>query len=354
MKKMRDILLKNQWLHYMSRCIHNYNNDLFVRRMFEINTNSNIVDFSHYGEQNEGKAVYYIYFEDTGNGFFAEFRKLLNALYFADTFGMQPVVEYSTQFSYAEENGVDGIQNPFEYYYKQPAAISLGQMRKSKMVVNFRPENLGLAERLKPENGYLISDEYEKVMADMIAKYISYNTKVEEQLNKDIKELLGDEKVLGVHVRGTDFKNQYNRHPSFVSIYEYLECAKIAFEQEKFEKVYLATDDAEAVTIFRGEFGDNLLLFSDVIRSDGNVSVMLSSDERPLHRYRLGYEVIRDMHTLSCCDGLVAGLSQVSICSRLVKKSRGEEYSFMKVLDKGINKNNNRFSKDFQKIKASR
>lgn len=352
MKKFKDILFKNQWLYYMVRCVHNYKNDLFVKRMFEINTNPGIVDIKHYGEENEGKVIYYIYFEETGNGFFAEFRKLLNALYFADSHGMLPVVEYSSQFSYAEKTGVDGIQNPFEYYYKQPVDVSLEQMKKSKMVVNFRVENLKYAEKLKPENGYLLSDEYEKTMAGVIKKYIRYNPKIQEKLDQDTKQLLSSNKVLGVHVRGTDFKKQYNRHPSFVTAQEYLEYTKEAFAKGKFEKVYLATDDTEAVELFQKEFENNLLLFGDVMRSDGSISVMLSEDERPLHRYRLGYEVIRDMHTLASCDGLIAGLSQVSICSRLTKKSWGQEYSFMKIIDKGINHNKNVFSKDLEKLRT--
>ena len=55
------------------------------------------------------------------------------------------------------------------------------------------------------------------------------------------------------------------------------------------------------------------------------------------HHYRLGYEVLRDMYALAACDGLVAGLSQVVNCARIVKESSGEEYDTLCIINNGIN-----------------
>ena len=41
--------------------------------------------------------------------------------------------------------------------------------------------------------------------------------------------------------------------------------------------------------------------------------------------------------TLARCDGLVAGLSQVSIAARIQKSSYEMEYQDMVIIDKGIN-----------------
>lgn len=72
--------------------------------------------------------------------------------------------------------------------------------------------------------------------------------------------------------------------------------------------------------------------------SDKNCPVYLDI-ERVEHKYLLGLEVVRDMYALSYCNGLIAGLSQVSICSRIVKKSRKEEYEYLKIIDHGLNNN---------------
>ena len=65
-------------------------------------------------------------------------------------------------------------------------------------------------------------------------------------------------------------------------------------------------------------------------------TVMKSTSERENHHYKLGLEVLRDMYTLSCCNGIIAGLSNVSIFARIVKLSRGCDFEFMNYLNKGI------------------
>jgi len=46
--------------------------------------------------------------------------------------------------------------------------------------------------------------------------------------------------------------------------------------------------------------------------------------------------VLRDMHTLAHSDGLIAGLSHVSICAQITKKSYGDKYSILEIIDKGV------------------
>ncbi len=78
-------------------------------------------------------------------------------------------------------------------------------------------------------------------------------------------------------------------------------------------------------------------------RSDGNRSVAFSKSDRRCHHYLLGREIVRDMYTLSLCDGLVAGKSSVSYMSNLYKHSRNEEYEYMHIIDKGNNVNEKQF-----------
>ena len=59
----------------------------------------------------------------------------------------------------------------------------------------------------------------------------------------------------------------------------------------------------------------------------------------------MGYEVLRDMYALAACDGLVAGLSQVVNCARIVKESSGEEYDTLCIINNGINISGKQFTK---------
>lgn len=342
--------MKDKWKSVL-RCIKNRNNPQYVQRVLEINKNDYIVDIANYGECNKGKVFYHIYLPETGNGFFAEFRKTLNALYFADRCGLFPVVEYSKDFSYAEKEPIFGTTNPFEYYFEQPMGFGTEDIKDSACVINYRIENINIAEGLKPQGGYATADRYEDAMAQIIAKYIRLNREVKAKLERDMCAFTKGEKILGVHVRGTDFKKEYNRHPNYVTAEEYLGAAKNIYEKEQYTKVFLATDDAAAVNLFRSTFGEHLIVYQDVTRSDGEESVMLSTNHRENHKFLLGYEVLRDMYSLATCDGLVAGLSQVSICARMTKKSYGKQYDTLIILDKGIARNNRKCIDDIEKTR---
>ena len=174
-------------------------------------------------------------------------------------------------------------------------------------------------------------------MARITAKYIRLNTIVGTKVEEEIHALLGGGKALAVHVRGTDFKQNFNGHPVAISADEYLKETVRVFEQGGYEKVFLATDDSTALKKYQERFGENVVFYQDVVRSDGEDTVMHSDRPRENHRYLLGYEVLRDMYTLAACDGLIAGLSQVSYAARIQKKSTGKEYGSLVILEKGIN-----------------
>ena len=86
-----------------------------------------------------------------------------------------------------------------------------------------------------------------------------------------------------------------------------------------------------------------MLYYSDVMRSNDRKSVAFHASSRVNHKYKLGLEVIRDMYTLSKCDGFVAGISQVAVCARINKLSRKEKYQDLIIIDKGIQKSGRLF-----------
>lgn len=118
-----------------------------------------------------------------------------------------------------------------------------------------------------------------------------------------------------------------------------------------FNKIFLATDDVSTVDLFRKEFGKNLLYYEDVTRSSGDVSVAFSDNVRENHHYKLALEVIRDMYTLSRCNGLIAGKSQVSICA-IIENRRNSPYEFLKIVDKGNNIGNAKKYSDTDIVKG--
>ena len=331
---------KLEQLKFAVYCYKKGQDSRFVRTVRQLTGKNNLIYVESYGDKRNDDTVFFIDMEESHSGFFAEHNRLLAMLYFADKYDMKPVVKYHKGYCYAEKQPVNGTMNPFEYYFEQPSGISLEELKSFKRVFRSRKENSYEVNKLCDDpNGYTRSEEYLNEMARITAKYIRLNSIVKEKMDAEILELLKNDagKALAVHVRGTDFKQNFNGHPVSVGTDEYLETAVRTFESGAYDKVFLATDDSEALEKFSKQFGDKLAFYKDVVRSKGDDTVMHSRLERKNHHYLLGYEVLRDMYTLAACDGLIAGLSQVSYAARIQKKSTGKEYSDLIILNKGIN-----------------
>lgn len=49
-------------------------------------------------------------------------------------------------------------------------------------------------------------------------KYLHYKPDVQMRLTSEIKSLFEQKTVLGVHIRGTDYKRAFNGHPTYIGI----------------------------------------------------------------------------------------------------------------------------------------
>lgn len=330
-------------MEFARYCFSKGDDDRFVSNVKMIGRIPELVTVER-GEGEAGTVLYHIYMEESHSGFFADHNKLLEYLYFADYYHLIPVVEYTDGYCYAEQHPVNGTTNPFEYYFMQPSGISLDCMKKEGAVLHSRKDNIMLAKQLnEKKEGYTKSEEYLKQMGRITSKYIRLQAEVQVYMETEIEQLLkkdteaAEKKILGVHVRGTDFKQNYNGHPVAVTLQEYVQETDRLLKSGGYDKIFLATDDTNAIQRFEKEFGAKVLYYRDVTRSKGDETVMKSESNRENHHYKLGLEVLRDMLTLAACDGLVAGLSQVSYAARIQKISMNRQYTDLKILDKGIN-----------------
>lgn len=329
---------KIKQLKFAIFCFKKGQDDRFVRNVKQLADKNNLVYVESYGEEESTEVIFFVDMEESHSGFFAEHNRLLALLYFADKYDMRPVVRYHSGYCYAEKHPVNGTTNPFEYYFEQPAGIPLKELKTYRRVFRSRKENSYEVNRLcEDPNGYTRSETYLNEMARITAKYIRLNSIVKEKMDGEIQTLLGTGNILAVHVRGTDFKQNFNGHPVKVGIDEYIEATIRVFREGAYERIFLATDDDEAIEKYQEQFKDKVVFYQDVVRSKGNDTVMNSEIPRENHHYLLGYEVLRDMYTLAACDGFIAGLSQVSYAARIQKKSTGAEYRDLVILDKGIN-----------------
>ena len=185
---------------------------------------------------------------------------------------------------------------------------------------------------------YFPNDNNIKMLADSFKKHIFLNDKTQDYISKNKKNILSNNRVLGIHARGGDFKQEFKKHPHHVFPEEYLKKAKEEFASGKYEQKFLATDDENILKIFIDCFGDKLIYYNDVPRVSGNIGIHVKESSRPLHHYKLGLELLRDVYTLVSCSSFICGLSHVSFMVRYIKESLDEQFEKVIVLDKGINK----------------
>ena len=295
-----------------------------------------------YGKENRDKTIYYICEDNGALGFFAMYRYWLEYLYFADVCGYTPVIYAGRQFAYSEERRIVGTRNPFEYYFLQPVGMRLGQVRKSSKMIISTPLHREMVELVYTGkyNNYWYTQDYLKAMSDITKKYIKINDISWKYVCDGSDRLeIQSNRVLGVHIRGTDFKKEFNNHPVHLMAEDCFAVIDNLLLEKEYDKIFVATADQRLINQFLGKYGNRMCYYEDVFRNDKNKSVVFEKCMRKEHKYQLGLEVLRDMYTLAMCDGLVAGISQVAVCAQINKLAMGKKYKDLKIIDKGIYRN---------------
>lgn len=331
-------------LKTFNRCRIHCKEEEFRRFVLEGYHSAKCLEINSYGNEYRGHVVYRIEAFGRSVGFFAEFLYALMRLHFAADRGFTPYINWGEDFLYYEAGGIDNEHNAFLYYF-EPVSEVTGFDSAAYVLM---AEEHHIADVMNHLNsyGYTISDEYMTALSNMTERYIRYNDKTKSFLENGYRELIGDKKALAVHFRGTDYRRQYNNHPVFITIEQEIEKVRNIFNEKDYEVIFLATDEQNAVELFRHEFGEKLKVFEDTWRADdGDESVAFSHSNRKNHHYLLGLEVLRDQYMLTRCEGLVCGISNLTLSARIMRKAwYDKDYEDLVILDSGLNHNENRFS----------
>lgn len=268
-----------------------------------------------------------------GWGFFANFFWILDGVSLAERNGWCPVVDmqrHKTRFN--ERRPVHGTTNAWEYYFEQPGGISLAeaetrnaQRHDGRPLGEFFWTPTDLADDLRV-HGYLASRG-----RLLIERYV----RVRPDITASVAALLPDvdaTRTLGVHVRGTDMRRpEVPGHPIPPPARAYLDAALRIATDHSFDRVYLACDESETVDLFHDAFGSGLVV-ADAYRVSTTTATGRGYDwwfgaRRPLHRYRLGREVLVDALTMSRCAALLCGASNVALAATMFASREPELYT---------------------------
>ncbi len=294
--------------------------------------------FQECGPANEDKALYVINDVNASSGFFYSWCQVCRGLMVAERYGFTPVVDW-TNGPYFDEKGLNGCMNPFEYFFEPLSCVTIDEAMRSRNVTFYSNHTDGGPFALYE---YRSEEELER-FAEINRKYLHIRSELRNRLYAEIHQLLGEKKTLAVHVRGVEWGN-VRYHPIPASLMEYSARIDAAMAQNRFEQIFLATDSEDTVAFFKERYREAVVCYGDVIRAQKGSKVLAIFDDSIAEEnkgFRLGYEVLKDMLTISSCDGIIAGLSYVSFAAEVYKKERGETYQYkdhiqMKLNDKGI------------------
>lgn len=339
--KIRGFLDKHPQIDYFQKMLRYANNSEFRKSVLKLYNSPDFLELSSYGEENKGKIIYAIEYDNPKSGFYAVYKNILEYLFFCDYHGLVPVIKYPSHWLDSD------MENPFETYFEQPSGIQWGVFQ-SRSVVHAKYYHRYLIHQILGTGTYYNDTEREiKEFGRLKSKYLRYLPSIQARLDKEVSELFKQKKVLGVHIRGTDYKREFNGHPIYVGIQDYLmKIDKVLGEH--YDAIFLATDDQNAVNVVREKFKRVELLSFDSFRSDGNVSVAMLKSNRENHKELLGYEVIRDAVALSLCDGFIGNLSMVSLAAQIEAEARDHKFIDKIILTNGINNNSRKLS-DFER-----
>lgn len=237
----------------------------------------------------------------TNAGFFANLCDVIRHIYMCSD-GYWFVNWGEESLYYDSERG----ENVFNYFFTQSCNKNM-LMYDHKKVCGYIPI---------PLTGDAFRDSFNTIFNN----YIKFNKDTWEAINKVQGILDVNEKTLGVHIRYTDKLNgaAYGEPASArpIDLEVYIDLVKRRlYIGQKYDSVYLATDDERVSDKFAKIFGNKLKMIQ-APRSKSDEPI--HSGHRDIPGYEKGLSVLIDVMMLSRCGFLIRSTSNVSSFAQFI------------------------------------
>lgn len=281
-----------------------------------------------FGEANQDKTFYLMSKQiRKRNGLLSIMFSFLEQLDFVDRNGYIPVADMQSFSNQYLEDEKIGFENSWEYYYEQLSEYSVNDVINSKNVI------LGYDDPCYQIN---IEQRYDlRRMSTLYKQYIKIKPAILNEILSEYGDIvLNGPDTLGVLYRGTDMISlQLKNHPIQPALDELIISTKKYMKDLNLSRVFVSTEDNDAIIRFREEFGSALYYTNQLRYSDtGSKWIADLSNGRQNDKYLRGLEYLTTIEILSKCDSLIAGVSAGSVCALIMNDFK---YSHYKLLDKG-------------------
>lgn len=284
-------------------------------------------------------AIYFIIRrEPPGAGLFSNINHVLQGLRESENRGLIPVVDMQNYWSsYSLSVPIHGTQNSWEYFFKQPAEVSLQTALDSNQYVLSKGNRIA-GDHWLTQKSLQYATEPEKIaeLSRLLKKYFKLNSFTQSAIefvkeNTDWKPNLN----LGVSLRGSDYLEiKPHGHPMQPNLQEV--CAAIE-ENLQFEgntRIFLACEDMSIRSAIEIEFPGNVLqnfrtspYFKDYVAQE----LKLSGRNLSIMTNNLGYLI--EILLFSECESCVSSLANGSVIGIALNNGR---FRSTKVLSPGV------------------
>ena len=289
------------------------------------------LDFFSFGKLNKNK-YFYVIKRSPGAGMFSNLTFVMNHLLIAHNHNLIPVIDMENfPTIYNEKKKINGTYNSWEYFFNPVSKYTLDEVYKSKNV--FITSNRFL--QIFTHNIY---DQKFKQIRNKINIKNNLLKKINFFKNKHFK----NEKILGIHYRGTSYKTSAN-HPMPPTKIQMKNLIDEELKNKQYNKIFLATEDLEIFNFLRSIYKQKLIFLNNFRSKQDNAFKIYP---RKKHRYLLGEEIIFESILLSHSNKFIFVQTNVSNFVRMINtkiKTRS--------IDNGLNSKNEYFAKYYWFIK---
>lgn len=329
--KIKEIIKENKNIYNL----YNYLKKPEYRKWLDLYNSDNILIYQQLGKLKTEKPVYYMKFNNEAWGFFACWKFMIRGLAYAEYYNLIPVVLWGDNNPYYDA-GRGKINNPYEYYFKPISNHSFIDAENAERVVISR-DYVDITREFENDT-YENSINMIKIYSKYNKKYVVLREEIKNKIDKECSKLLNGKKTIAIHIRGVEWGKVAN-HPEAPNLISYYKCLDSAIAQCGFVQIFLATDSEDTLVEMKKKYGDMVVTYDDVLRSrSGSTTLMIFDNtiKRKDHHFLLGYEVLRDMLTMSYCEGLIAGYSNVSFAAQVFKDNENLSYEYVNILQPKI------------------
>lgn len=282
---------------------------------------------------NKKFCIIYRWAENTG--IYSHITTCLSALYWAEEQGLVPVFDTRDVPNMHKPND---RQDWYELFFDTPAGYSIDDVSNAKNYIVVDAEKLYDSIDVKVDNTmqFLKKKDLLTKLRNVYRKYIHVNEMTERYIDFMWEKVTGKQEnsgFLGVRCRGTGYNIVHAEGLSTVTSVDIISLVKQAMKGGGMNKIFLATDDTDIISLFEAAFDEDILFFLEeedrISTSDVEKEIECGEDiwiaqveamkKKTSNLYMHNLNYITEIMLLTKCEGIISNKCSAGLCLPIMK-----------------------------------